>query len=687
LIKNEDVKLNTAENAWKPTAMVKDVDLPEEEAKTAELLKQFRSILNKITPENFKTLIAELKLLKIDTVERLDGCISLVFEKAITEPNYSANYASLCQEVSNVFIVPLDDNNSQQEAVFKKRLITRCQNEFMKHREGDVIKANEDKLKAIEDETDELKKEELKADMEEQNLKIRRRAVGTVHFIGELYKINMLTSRIMNSCITYLLDPLMCSEETLECLCKLLTTIGKRLEDKNDPKKIDLSEYFKILSQVSNKKHSIEVNSRIRFMIQDLIELRLNHWTPRRLQQINKPLTMDEIKKQVEQEQYSNKMDIRESETRNRNNVGSANKPKGNGGTMVNEDGWSTQYSKKSINFDVKKLTNLPQSTDSIVLGGGVPSFQNFSSNRFMGLDEHSSSNQQNDSFSNNNNRQYSGRHSGGGQNINNRNSYDRNNRRNNNNNNSNNRSAGSRSLQPMGMNTENLNHMQFPTRIRAMSRPNDLPKPSMQRKISAPARPMTDRRNENLIIDQTQVSDAIKKSVNAYQSKEITMNDVIEKMQKYKIETGALFEIFNWSFDQHDRERYTLTDILCSLIDNGLTSAHYFNDALKEIFKTASDLACDIPHIYLYLGQFLAQPLFKKILRMQDIYVMSKDEIDAENGGKVIENILKIYEQKYEKKSLLQLYKENAVDFDFQQFLNDDSQLFDFLKQKVSFN
>jgi translation initiation factor 4G len=145
LIKNEDVKLNTAENAWKPTAMVKDVDLPEEEAKTAELLKQFRSILNKITPENFKTLIAELKLLKIDTVERLDGCISLVFEKAITEPNYSANYASLCQEVSNVFIVPLDDNNSQQEAVFKKRLITRCQNEFMKHREGDVIKANEDK--------------------------------------------------------------------------------------------------------------------------------------------------------------------------------------------------------------------------------------------------------------------------------------------------------------------------------------------------------------------------------------------------------------------------------------------------------------------------------------------------------------------------------------------------------------
>lgn len=387
MIRNEDVKLNTAENAWKPTAMVKDVELPESESKTAELMKQFRSILNKLTPENFSTLIQNLKQLEIDTVDRLDECISLVFEKAITEPNYSASYAQLCKEVSAVFVVLLsDEENTTKKAVFKNRLITQCQNEFMKHRGSEIAKTNAEKLKAIEDEEDQAKKDELKAEMDDQNFKIRRRAVGTVHFIGELYKIEMLTSKIMSSCVSHLLDPSMCSEETLECLCKLLTTIGKRLE-KTDAKKVDLSECFAKLTGIADKKNPFGISSRIRFMIQDLIELRLNHWTPRRLQRENKPLTMDEIKKQAEMEQYSNKMDIRESDNRNRS-FNSANKPQrgGGNGNNVNDDGWNTpSYSKKSINFDVKKLNNLPQVTDDIVLGGGVPSFQNFSSNRFSG--------------------------------------------------------------------------------------------------------------------------------------------------------------------------------------------------------------------------------------------------------------------------------------------------------------
>lgn len=377
--------MNTAENAWKPTSMVNNTeDSSETETKTAELLRKFRSILNKLTPENFPILIQNLKQLTIDTVDRLDECISLVFEKAITEPNYSASYAQLCKEVSIVFVVPLDEENSQQKAVFKNRLITQCQNEFMRHRNSDIAKANADRMKQIEDEEDEAKKEELRAEYEFENLKIRRRAVGTVHFIGELYKIEMLTSKIMNSCISHLLDKSMCSEETLECLCKLLTTIGKRLE-KTDAKRIDLSEYFSILTKIADKKHPLSISSRIRFMIQDLIDLRLNHWTPRKLQRENKPATMEEIKKQVEMEQYSNKMDIRESDNRNR--TGGHNRSRSG---LSNEDGWSTasysNHSKKPINFDVKKLNNLPQLNGDIVLGGqGVPSFQNFSTNRFSG--------------------------------------------------------------------------------------------------------------------------------------------------------------------------------------------------------------------------------------------------------------------------------------------------------------
>lgn len=49
-------------------------------------------------------------------------------------------------------------------------------------------------------------------------------------FIGELYKQGMLTTKIMHRCTKELL--IQSDEDSLECLCKLLTTIGKDLESK-----------------------------------------------------------------------------------------------------------------------------------------------------------------------------------------------------------------------------------------------------------------------------------------------------------------------------------------------------------------------------------------------------------------------------------------------------------------------
>lgn len=55
---------------------------------------------------------------------------------------------------------------------------------------------------------DPQKREEKKVELEEKHYKLRQRANGTVKFIGELYKIEMLTTRIMRTCIEMLLhDP------------------------------------------------------------------------------------------------------------------------------------------------------------------------------------------------------------------------------------------------------------------------------------------------------------------------------------------------------------------------------------------------------------------------------------------------------------------------------------------------
>jgi len=48
-----------------------------------EVNKSVRSILNKITPDNMPSLTERFKALPIDTIERLEKTIDLVFEKVI----------------------------------------------------------------------------------------------------------------------------------------------------------------------------------------------------------------------------------------------------------------------------------------------------------------------------------------------------------------------------------------------------------------------------------------------------------------------------------------------------------------------------------------------------------------------------------------------------------------------------
>lgn len=83
----EDVKLRETENAWKPTRL-KAIGLTEEETKTEALYKRVRSVLNKLTPQKFNTLVDQVRTLSIDTLQRLQGVINLVFEKV--------NWNSVC---------------------------------------------------------------------------------------------------------------------------------------------------------------------------------------------------------------------------------------------------------------------------------------------------------------------------------------------------------------------------------------------------------------------------------------------------------------------------------------------------------------------------------------------------------------------------------------------------------------
>ncbi|XP_023168986.2 eukaryotic translation initiation factor 4 gamma 1 isoform X3 [Drosophila hydei] len=321
---NQDVKLNETENAWRPrlqnnkhqqqesSSSNNSSDNMKSTHEKDELVRKVRGILNKLTPERFDTLVEEIIKLKIDTPDKMNEVIVLVFEKAIDEPNFSVSYARLCHRlISEVKArdVRMESGTKSNLQHFRNALLDKTEKEFTQNVSQGAAK--EKKLQPIVEKikkcNDPNEKAELEALLEEEERKIRRRSGGTVRFIGELFKISMLTGKIIYSCIDTLLNPN--SEDMLECLCKLLTTVGAKFEQtpinaKESSRCYSLEKSIGRMQSIASKtdKDSAKVSSRVRFMLQDVIDLRKNKWQSTRNEA---PKTMGQIEKEAKNEQLS----------------------------------------------------------------------------------------------------------------------------------------------------------------------------------------------------------------------------------------------------------------------------------------------------------------------------------------------------------------------------------------------
>jgi hypothetical protein len=245
----------------RPTKKKEDVDL---------FFGKMRSLLNKLTVEKFDQLAEKMVNLfkSIDSQESLQASIELVHNKALTEPHFSAMYSDLCKRLSDN-CPALGDGKS----TFRSVLLNQCQIVF------------EEKIPVEVD--------------EEQSIKMRRRIIGNVVFIGELFKIKLFPEKIIQRCMSMLLDKiagvaegaqqLADAELAVQQLCKLLVTVEGRLDKTPQQKKI-MDEYWTKIEQASKNKL---LASRLRFMIKDVVEQRKNNWVPRR--KVSGPKTIGEI--------------------------------------------------------------------------------------------------------------------------------------------------------------------------------------------------------------------------------------------------------------------------------------------------------------------------------------------------------------------------------------------------------
>ncbi|CAH2220700.1 eukaryotic translation initiation factor 4 gamma 1 isoform X3 [Pelobates cultripes] len=282
---HENITLQKSDKAWKPP--MKRANKDTNSVKSQELLCKVRGILNKITPQTFQNLIKQLKDLSVDTEYELKGVVELIFEKAIAEPHFAVIYASMCNWLIRLQ-VPTEDNR-EVCITFRRQLISLCQKEFEGGENGveRIEKLQKELVAAMLPE----EKTRLKEELSEACKKSRKRSQGNIKFIGELFKLKLLSEDTMKDILSKLLNRN--SEESMECLCLLLTSIGKYLENGQSY----MDDYFnKVGIFIKNKT----ISSRIRFLVQDVLDLRKNHWIPRHKPQ--GPKTIDQIHKEAELE-------------------------------------------------------------------------------------------------------------------------------------------------------------------------------------------------------------------------------------------------------------------------------------------------------------------------------------------------------------------------------------------------
>jgi len=248
-----------------PTSIMKrDADA------TQIFYKTLRGILNKLTCQKFAILTQQILDLQIDTEERLNGCVNILHEMAVSVPLFSVAYANVAKRL--ILLSVQKEQDPSEKVNFRTLLLNKCQREFENNELLNMVPMYYQRI--AETYSGERKKQGIE-DLANTAVKLNRRSVGNIRFIGELFKLKMLTESIIHECLGKLCRAE--NDHSLECLCQLLTCVGQELDNKQSKLQPRMDMYFKdIDALLIQKEHS----SRIRLMILDIINLRKNNWLP-----------------------------------------------------------------------------------------------------------------------------------------------------------------------------------------------------------------------------------------------------------------------------------------------------------------------------------------------------------------------------------------------------------------------
>ncbi|KAF2115996.1 hypothetical protein BDV96DRAFT_646163 [Lophiotrema nucula] len=326
--------------------------------------RKVKAALNKMTPEKFDKIADQILEIAAQSKDESDGrtlrqIIQLTFEKACDEAHWASMYAKFCNRMLSTMSQEIKDENVKDKhgnpvvggALFRKYLLNRCQEEFERGWEVNLPA----KPEGQSDEAAMLSDEYYIA------AAAKRKGLGLIQFIGELYKLGMLTLRIMHECVLKLLDfEGLPDESAIESLVKLLRTVGATMSaTEAGPKMIAV--YFERVEKIMNMEG---LPSRLQYMLLDTIDLRKSGW--RSKDDAKGPKTLGEIHQEAAAAQAAAEMERQRSNQR-----GGPRAPMGRGDARSFSGGGpmaAPDYPSGRVQMDdLRKLSKGP----SARMGGG----------------------------------------------------------------------------------------------------------------------------------------------------------------------------------------------------------------------------------------------------------------------------------------------------------------------------
>ena len=266
-------------------------------------VKEIRILLNTIAEENYEKIADKIVNEFEYNIHTLDALAKLLFNKSIKEPSYVDLYLRLCYTLFRKF-KKHNEEKGENPMSFRKLFISRVQNLFQGE---DEEKVTIDKLPEI-------------IDNEEKQYKKRQKIFGNIRLIGELFVRGLIDDRVLKLCFKRILSrkkieketDLKIIEEHIENACILFKLVSVPIlsffymKSKGSPemssidklgnvenqisseipfekslslpklsvKEMTLEYFEKYLDRLIDYQLNPEISSRIKFMIQYIIEMR-----------------------------------------------------------------------------------------------------------------------------------------------------------------------------------------------------------------------------------------------------------------------------------------------------------------------------------------------------------------------------------------------------------------------------